>query len=178
MNKQKQEFELVQVEGIPVSAAVEIIRPDRYGAVEGLDKSELADPNELERQVCLKEFGPILALPVKNKWHGPRPEIDENGQVEWGAFGTIDFSRIKPEFNKARYKIDKLKEELRDTVIMMSTIKDRIPGREKYVVLKNLKLGYLDLDNITDSDMWFLGRRYLKYLRLKREIEQLKGYRR
>ena len=67
--KKQEEFELVQVEGIPVPAAFSIVRPDRYGTVEGLDEDELANPAELERQVYQKEYGPILALPVKHKRH-------------------------------------------------------------------------------------------------------------
>jgi len=38
---------------------------NRYGSVEGLDDEELADPEELERQVFAEEWAPILALPER-----------------------------------------------------------------------------------------------------------------
>lgn len=153
---------------------IRILRPGRYGTVEGLDDSELASGDELERWVYLKEFAPILKLPVKNKFHGPRPEMDEDGHIGWGAFGSVDFERFAgPVFDSKRYKLEKLKEERRDVRIMMSIISERLPGRAKYMVLKYLKLGVLDLEHITDYNMWSLGRRYLKYLRLKKEIKAL-----
>ena len=60
------ETDLVMDERIEVPESV-LLRPDRgnrYGSVPGLDDSELADPDELERQVVRGEFGPVLALPV------------------------------------------------------------------------------------------------------------------
>ena len=130
----KQEFELVQVEGIPVPAAFSIVRPDKYGTVEGLDENELASPEELERMVFKQMWKPVLDLPVKHKWHGPRPEMDEDGHIGWGAFGSIDFKRICSGFNKALYKADLLQEDFESEVIMVGIIKERIPGRGKYLV--------------------------------------------
>ena len=172
----KQEFELVQVEGIPVPAAFSIVRPDRYGTVEGLDDDELANPAELERQVYQKEYGPILTLPVKHKWHGPRPEMDDDGHIGWGAFGSIDFARLTQEFNKARYKADKLQDDFDSEVIMVGIIKERIPGRAKYLVLKNLKMGIIDLDHIENRDMHALARHCLRAWRLQKEIRSLRSF--
>lgn len=173
MKKQKQEFELVQIEYEPESAVLKRIRPDRYGSVEGLDDSELANPEELERQVYSDEYGPILALPVKKKWHGPRPEMDEDGHIGWGAFGTIDFKRIEPQFDSRRYKLEKLREELKHTMSMMDMVKSKIKTNKKYAVLNYLKLGYIDVDMITNHNMWRLGLHYLRYLRIKKEIDRL-----
>ena len=36
--------------------------------------------------------------------------MDEDGKVNWGAFGTVDFESYRPQFSKLRYKIEKLKE--------------------------------------------------------------------
>jgi len=58
---------------------------NRYGSVPGLDDSELADPDELERQVLMQEFGPVLALPIKASRSVIRPEIDENGERRLGC---------------------------------------------------------------------------------------------
>lgn len=58
------------------SALLRRERRDRYGSVPGLDDSELADPNELERQVLRQEFAPVLALPVSGGKCFMRPNID------------------------------------------------------------------------------------------------------
>ena len=52
--------------GVEVPESVLLRRElvNKYGSVPGLDDSELADPDELERQVFVQEFGPLLALPV------------------------------------------------------------------------------------------------------------------
>ena len=176
MKKHNNEIESAPIEGIPVPAALKILRPDRYGTVDGLDEDELANPAELERQVYQKEYGPILALPVKHKWHGPRPEMDEDGHIGWGAFGSIDFSRLTTEFNKARYKADKLQDDFESEVIMVSIIKERIPGREKYLILKHLKMGIIDLDHIENHDMHALARHCLRAWRLQKEIQSLRSF--
>ena len=147
---------------------------NRYGSVPGLDDSELADPDELERQILIQEFEPILALPVKvrKSWrcHG----VDGEGCVDFGAFGTVDFSRTMPEFDRVRYKADKLKEKLKDVVIMFSIVKERMPRRTKYLVLKYIKMGIIELEHIADADMYALARLYLRARHLRNQIADLR----
>jgi hypothetical protein len=59
----EQETSFVIYEGVmaPVSALRAAERVKQYGSVPGLDDDELADPNELERQIYREEFGPMLA---------------------------------------------------------------------------------------------------------------------
>jgi len=61
--KQENEFEdaCEYVTDVPVSAVLLPLKPKRYGSVPGLEDDELADPYELERQVMMDEWGPILA---------------------------------------------------------------------------------------------------------------------
>lgn len=145
---------------------------NRYGSVPGLDDSELADPDELEREVVLAEWGPILALPVESSSR-IRPVVDESGGVDWGAFGTVDFDRYRGGFDKARYKADKLREQLKDLTIRMALVKERLPGKAKYMVLKYLKMGIIELEHISSFDMWCLARLYLRARRLRDEIWRL-----
>ena len=63
----------------------------RYGSVPGLDDAELAEPDELEREVMLEEWGPVLALPGKGSSSGIRPVVDEDGVIHWGAFQPTCF---------------------------------------------------------------------------------------
>jgi len=170
----KQAVEAEEVADIPVSAILKVQRPSRYGTITDLEEEELADPDELEHQVFLQEWGPVLALPVRRKGRWISPNIDENGHVDYGAFATVDWERMQPEFDKARYKVDKLNDDLFHLYIRMGTINARIAGIAKYKVLKYLKLGLLDLDDIGHEDMRALGKLYLRALRIKEEIRQIK----
>jgi len=156
---------------VPESAVLQRERKNKYGSVPGLDDAELADPDELERQIYIEEFGPILQLPRKKK-RTFFPFLDSKAEFESNAFASIDFERIMPEFDKARYKRDKLREELKDTIIMMDIIKERLP-RAKYMVLKNLRMGVIELEQIANHDMKALARWYLRARRLREEIRRL-----
>ena len=158
---------------VPVSAVIRVERETGYGSVPGLSDDELADPAELERWVMIQQWGPILSLPVKGRQGGIRPEVDESGYLDWGAFGTIDFNRLRGPFDKVRYKVDRLREELKDAVIMLSIVNERIAGRRKYVILKHLRMGIIDIEHIVEADMRAIAKWYLRVRRLQREISQI-----
>jgi len=153
---------------------VRVERQAGYGSVPGLDDNELAGPAELERQVTIDLWGPILALPVRRRRTGIRAVIDEFGHLDWGPFGTADFERLHGSFDKAMYKADKLKDQLRWTIIMHEMFMERIPGRAKYMVLKHLHMGTIELDHIESHDMYLAAQWALRALRLRREISQLR----
>ena len=155
------------------SALLKREHKNRYGSVPGLADSELADPVELERQVWMNEFGPVLALPVEHKKRWIRPAIDEDGRLDWGAFGTVDFEWMYP-FNKVLYKADKLREQLKNVLIMFSIVNERLPGKAKYMVLKYLRMGIIELEHIANSDMRALARLYLRIRRMRKEIAELR----
>jgi len=159
---------------VPPSAALRLDRVSGYGAVEGLDEEELADPVELERQVILKELWPILSLPRKKQYCDILPAVDESGGIDWGAFGSIDFERLKPTFDKARYKADKLREELKDVLIMLSIVNERLPDRKKYLVLKYLKMGWIGIEDIANEEMRSIARWYLRADKLRQQIRALR----
>ncbi len=146
---------------------------NRYGSVPGLDDSELADPNELERQVLRQEFAPILALPVGGSKCFIKPNIDQDGSIDWGAFGTVDFDRCSGGFDKVRYKADKVREQLKDLLIIFGIVNERIKTRAKYLVLKYLRMGIIELEHIANSDMLALARLYLRTKRMRAEIADL-----
>ena len=110
----------------------------------------------------------------QQRWECPiRPNIDEDGRVDWGAFGTVDFESYRPERSKLRYKAEQMKEQLKDRVIQLYIISERIPGRAKWKILKLVRKGILDPDDIEDWDMWQLAVSYLRAWRLRQEIEQM-----
>jgi hypothetical protein len=163
--------EYTEIEGVPVSARFAQDRVNRYGSVAGLDDEELADPAELERQVCIADWGSILDLPPPKR-SPVKPNIDEYFGVDWGAFATVDFERHSGGFDKARYKADMLREELRDALIMMQVISGRLP-KAKFQVLKYLRMGVIDLEHIESLDMYELGRLDLRARQLQAEIRRL-----
>jgi len=174
--KMKQEIEFEEncrMDDVPVSAVLTVQRRNKYGSVPGLDDNELADPDELERQVMLDEFGPVWIVPVKGGRSEVKPGWDEDSGINWGAFGTVDFDRYRGHFDRAIYKADKLKEELKDLVIRIAIVKARLPGRAKYVVLKYLRMGVIEMGHIVNADMLILARLYMRARRLRQEIWQL-----
>jgi hypothetical protein len=170
------ETDLVMEDGVEVPESV-LLRRDRgqrYGSVPGLDDSELADPDELERQVFVQEFGPVLALPVRTSRGFPKPSVNEEGVVDWGAFGTVDFDRCTGGFDKARYKADKVREQLKDVLILFSVVSDRMGNNGKYLVLKYLRMGIIEFGHIVNQDMAALARLYLRIERMRQEINELR----
>ena len=77
------------------------------------------------------------------------------------------------DFDKARYKAEKLQEELADERLMMEIISGRIKTLAKYKVIKLVLAGVLDIDDISDGDMYCLAKRCLRAARLQREIDEL-----
>jgi hypothetical protein len=152
---------------------VKPVREDKYGKIACLDDDELADPDELERQIVREEFEPILLLP-KPKKAKYNPAFKAGGDIDFNAFASVDFDRRKPEFDKARYKADKLREQLKDLVIIIDMLNSRIKSSSKYRVLKLVKKGIMDVDDIADFDLWQMAKYYLRALRLKKEIYRLK----
>ena len=148
------------------------VKKNEFGSVPDLDDEELADPRELERVYLRQMFGPILALPVRKTQGGPRPEFDGDG-LTVGPFATVDFDRIQPGFDKAQYKADKLREERRDVLIRFSVIRERRQHKDVSLVLKRLRDGSIEVDDIADFDMWWLAKFYLRAERLRKQIAEL-----
>ena len=171
--KQEKEFEVYDEVEVPQSPLLKRKRSKRYGSVPDLDNSDLIEPSEIERIYLKEAFAPILALPVKTRKGWLRPNVDEDGIIELGAFATVDFDRYV-DFDKARYKAEKLQEELADERLMMEIITGRIKTLAKYKVIKLVLAGVLDIDDISDGDMYCLAKRCLRAARMQREIDQLK----
>ena len=158
---------------VPESALLQRERKDRYGSVPGLDDSELADPGELERQVLRQEFGPVLALPALGGKCSVSPSIDQDGGIDWGAFGTVDFERCSGGFDKIRYKADKVREQRKNLLILFGIVNERIKTRAKYLVLNYVRRGIIELEHITNHDMQALARLYQQAKRTQKEITEL-----
>ncbi len=169
----QQEFETYDGIIVPAAALRREKRRTRYGNLADLPDEELADPNELERVMYKEMWWPILRLP-QQRWECPiRPNIGEDGRVDWGAFGTVDFESYRPQSSRLRYKAEQMKEQLKDRVIQLYIISDRIPGSAKRKILQLVRKGILDTDDIEDWDMWQLAVAYVRALQLRREIQRM-----
>jgi len=151
---------------------VEVIRDTGYGSVPGLDDDELADPAELLRQIAIEQWGPILELPVEPVKSLIRPTIDERGNLDWGAFGTVDFERLFP-FDKYQYAIDQLKKRLRDVLLVFEMVQERLSAKSKLEVFGHLKTGK-DIDELKDENKFFWARRYLQIKWIREEIRRIR----
>lgn len=140
----------------------------------GLTGDGDASFKQLERLAFMMDWGPIMELPVKSHRGKIRPAIDERGQLDWGAFGTVDFARLREPFDAARYKAGKLQAELRHNVLMLETLAGRVPVEAQIRVLELGRTDRLDLDQIDDADEWLFARRYLRIKRLRKEIRELR----
>lgn len=158
---------------VPESPILRFICRNRFGSVPGLEDDELADPDELERQVLKQELGPIWLLPVPPRRSWIQPIVCESLGVTRGAFDSADYLDQQPAIDKAAYKAQKLRQQLKDLLLLMDVSRQHVPGNAKYVVLKYLRMGIIDTDDIEDVDMLILARQYLQARRLQRTIWQL-----
>jgi len=158
---------------VPLWAVLAKKRSNKYGGVPDLPDEELADPEELERQVHREEFGPVLLLPGGPGEPEFFPGVDEQGDVDWGAFGTVDFDRMRPKKSETRHRLAELGARLKDTIIIMQVMEHRLPRFTRGQVLWHVKRGVLDIGDIADMDLYqfvVLGRRAD---RLRAEIAEL-----
>jgi hypothetical protein len=144
----------------------------KHGCVAGLPDEELADPEELERQVFLEDWGAVLELPIRSG-NPIKPNIDEYFGVDWGAFGTVDFERTIPRIDKVGYKVEKLSEERRNVVMKLEIVGRRVPERTREEVLESVRKGILDTGDIPDFDTYYVAELDLRARRLQREIVRL-----
>ena len=161
---------------VPVSTLRQEQRRTKYGTLADLPDEELANPDELERLMYKEMWWPILRLP-QQRWECPiRANIDEDGRVDWGAFGTVDFDRYRPKSSNAASKIAELKERFKDKMITCEMIGERIPGHAKYEILELVSGGILDPDDISNGDMWQLAVNHRQALWLQRRMRELQEW--
>lgn len=173
MNHDMDEEQFENVGGIPI---LPVRREQGLGSVPGLDDEELADPAELDRQAFLADWGPILSLPVKSVYGGIRPGTDEEGKLEWGAFGTVDFERLRGPFDKARYKAEKMEEDVRDAVIKLEMFSARLPAEKVNELQARLRDDSFDIDDLDDNNEYGFANWYSRVIRLRSEIRELRRY--
>ena len=115
-------------------------------------------------------------MPDRSRHSEIRPAVDGYGHLDFGAFGTEDFERLYGKFDKARYKADRLAEDLRYSLIRRDGAMEHIPGPAKYQVLDYLNRDIIDFDHIDDLEMQEIARWDGRARRLRDEIRSLREY--
>jgi len=152
------------------SAALLVERLSPYGSVEGLGEEELAEPAELARQVEMEHWGPVLLLPGRKGRSLFSLTASEAEGWPGGAERVYDEEKERRTIGS---RLMQLREQLRDALIVMDIVKERLAGRAKYVVLKYLRMGIIDLEHIANEDMLAVGKLYLKVRRLREEMQSI-----
>ena len=165
-------FEVYDGVEIAPPAILRRLRTNKYGSIADLPDDELASPDELEQAYYQELFGQVFHI-SKPKPVSHNPAWDCYTDIDFNAFASVDFDRMKPEFDKAKYKADRLKEQLKDLAIVISIINGRIKGKAKYKILRYARTGIIDTDDIGNWDIWQLAKLYLKALGLRKQVIEL-----
>jgi hypothetical protein len=157
------------------SPVLKPLRKKGYGSIPDLPAEDMVSPEEIERVYHREQWGPVLLLPRPKKADF-NPAWDCDSELGFNAFATVDFDRMQPGFDKARYKRDKLREQVKDLMIKMKIVSERIQGIRKYKILRLVAKGVLDADDIELWDLWQVATMLRRALRIRREIDRLEEY--
>jgi hypothetical protein len=177
MDQQETDFIIYEGVVVPESVLLKRERSNIYGSIEDLPDEELADPEELERINLVEELRPILRLPVRGRKCPIKPSMDEDGRINWDAFGTADFDEYRPDIDKALYRANMLREEHGNVIWTVGMLKERIKKAGNYEAkckaIKYVRMGIIEVDDINDWDTWQLAKYCMRALRLKKQIKRL-----
>ena len=136
---------------LPVSGAVRVVRRQGYGTVADLDDEAPADIGELQRIIAYEMYGPIIALPGRGRRLG-RVVLDANGEVDWDAIGPAGGRRRRAQPAPVG-RAGELRAELARVIGLIGLVKERVPGTAKYLVLKYVRMGILDVEHVVSHDL-------------------------
>jgi hypothetical protein len=164
------EFSDEMIADLPVSPALTLERP--------IDADEDAiDWSEVGRLLYEREWGPILALPMKRSERFFWQRQIENG-VDSSAFATIDFQRQSGyRWNPVRYKLEKLREQRQHVKWTLEIVLDRIKHPKKHAILRYIRDEVIEPDMCESIDMVLAARLYRRWLEFGKQIEVIQGAR-
>jgi len=112
-------------EELPVSPTLRVER--RCDPWLGYTEEEVEDCKEFIRWYVGQDFALLLVIPV----HPRETEIwfEDYEEFRTSAFNTNDFERIRPPFDKYRYRVKKVLEKVKDLAILYSCL-TTVEGRE------------------------------------------------
>ena len=105
-------------EEMPARAGLKVIRKNHPDY--GLCADEIADRNEFIRCHLLREFEPLLMIPIQDNEGDFFTHNYLASEDEYSAFNTVDFQRYIQPFNNYAYAMRKIFEHVKDLAIMHS----------------------------------------------------------
>ncbi len=147
---------------VPVRPNIKRIKRDKYGGVPGMYKSEMADPDELERLAYKRFFEPVLTLPVKGDMWSELSDMDS-------AFNTHDFDRECPDrkFRRMIDKKQKLIDKLESSLITLSIVKQRLTKAVREEIILAVQNSRPYQSEIDDAEAFY--RLYRRAIGLRKE---------
>lgn len=125
---------------VPGPVRIVPVKNKGIGGVPGLPFEELADLEELERQVVREMSGPDLPAPKRKRHRGG------------DAYRTADCKRRDRPHGRRRFEINRLLDELNQVGITSDIVARRLPPVHKQV-LAYLRSGVIQLAHVTNDDM-------------------------
>ncbi len=120
--------ELIVQENLPVCAGLKVIRKNDPNY--GLSDEEIQDRNEFIRCYLLRDFEPLLKIPIQvaeDDFFIPEHDVCSS---EYTAFNTHDFQKRMRPFNRYAYAMKIILERVKDLAILYSVVSSR-DGKEE-----------------------------------------------
>lgn len=152
---------------LPVSGAIRVQRQRGYGSIPDLDDEAPADVAELERLIAWQQYGPILALPDRYG-RGARLVLNAQGEIDWDRMRPAGGRRVRrasPDRQGAQQRA-----ELAHVLGLIGLLNQRVPGTAKYLVLKYVRMGILNMEHVTNHDLRQLANLEARARQLRDEL--------
>jgi hypothetical protein len=160
---------------IPASARITVERARGFGSIPDLSADELADQEELERMVAWQMWKPLLTL---RPAVGPSLSAFVGGRCcepNWAAVRPVVYRRRARRAPQGLHEADQLRDELSETLKRLSLAMASVKSPAKYLVLKYLRMGIIELEQIADTNMQAAAKLYLDARRLRQRPESEAG---
>jgi hypothetical protein len=166
------QMEEIDESELPVSGVVRVQRRKGYGTVADLDDEAPASICELQRMVAWQMYAPLLAL-AGRKGRGGRIVLDASGEVDWEAVGPAGGRRRRATPGVVG-RAGQLRRELGRVVGLIGLLEQRVPGTAKYLVLKYVRMGILDLEHVSQHELRQVAQLEARARALRAELDGLR----
>ena len=166
------QMEEIDENELPVSGVVRVQRRKGYGTIPDLDDEVPADIGELQRLVAYSMYGPVIDLPGRGGRLG-HVVLDADGEVDWEAVGPAGGRRRRATPGVVG-RAGQLREELAHVVGLIGLLEQRVPGTAKYLVLKYVRMGILDLEHVSRHELRQVAQLEARARALRAELDGLR----
>jgi len=172
MNQTHNDVDEIDPTELPVSGVVRVQRRKGYGTIPDLDDEAPADIGELQRLVAYSMYGPVIDLPGRHGRLG-HVVLDADGEVDWEAVGPAGGRRRRATPGVVG-RAGQLRKELGRVVGLIGLLEERVPGTAKYLVLKYVRMGILDLEHVSQHELRQVAQLEARARALRAELDGLR----